>query len=93
MFQTPLEIDRLMPTDRRLLTIAVYALPILTTVLAVLLTAAWLLEGMRDMQGAMWVRIGAGATLVALAVDLVLLLGLLGFRALREVEDETEPPP
>lgn len=78
--------------DRRLLAVTVYLLPVLVTVLAVVMTAAWLLEGINDVRAALWVRIGGGVILMALCVDVLLLLGLLGFRSIREIDDLPEPP-
>jgi hypothetical protein len=75
---------------RRALPVLVLALPVLVVTFAVLAGASLLAGGMRDAAGAValrWIAIGA---LIALAIDALLLLGVLGFRAAQEDEEQEQ---
>ena len=74
--------------SRRLLSTLVFALPILVVAFAVILGAAHLAQGLGDAAGArglFWTAMGA---LIALVIDVVLLVGVLGLLALDEPLDE-----
>jgi hypothetical protein len=73
---------------RPLLTTLVIALPILVMAVAVILAAAKLAEGMGDAAGARGLFWTAMAALILLAMDALLLLGILGLRALENQTDE-----
>lgn len=77
---------------RRFLIATVYALPVLVTLLAILLGAAWFVDALADRAGARVLRGGAAAVVIFLMLDLILLLGVLGIRAVQQMEDEHEPP-
>jgi len=69
---------------RRLLTTLVFALPVLVVSFGVLLGAAELANGLGDAAGARGLFWTAVAALILLVIDAVLLLGILGLRALAE---------
>jgi len=73
---------------RRLLTTLVFALPVLVVGIAVVLVAAALAEKLGDAAGALGLFWTAMAALIALVIDALLLLGILGLRALEESRDE-----
>jgi len=75
---------------RRVLPVLVLALPVLVVTFAVLSGAALLVAGMGDAPGAAALRWIAIGTLIALAVDALLLLGALGTRAVQEDEEREE---
>lgn len=77
---------------RRFLLITVSSLPVLVTLAAVLMGSAWLVDALQDRAGARILRGGAGLVVVLLVLDVVLMLGVLGIRAVQELEDEHEPP-
>jgi hypothetical protein len=72
---------------RPLLTTLVFALPVLVVALAVILGAAALAGGLGDVAGARGLFWTAMATLILLVIDALLLLGILGIRALEERHD------
>jgi hypothetical protein len=64
----------------------VLALPVLIVAIAVVLCAAALAAGMGDEPGARLLRWWAIAALLLLAIDAILLLAVLGMRALEHEE-------
>lgn len=75
---------------RRLLATLVFGLPVLVVSFAVIACAALLAQGLGDAAGARglyWVAVGA---LLALLIDIVLLVGVLGLLALAEPHDRDE---
>jgi len=71
---------------RRLLAVLVLALPVLVVTFAVLAGASMLASGLGDAAGAAalnWVAFGA---LIVLVIDALLLLAVLGIRAVQEDE-------
>ncbi len=80
-------IDPVIP--RRFLAVLVLALPVLVVTFAVLAGASLLAGGMGDVLGAAALRWVAISALIVLVIDALLLLAVLGLRAVRE-EDERE---
>jgi hypothetical protein len=75
---------------RRLLTTLVFALPILVPGFAVILGAALLAQGLGDVAGARGLFWTAMAALIALVIDVLLLVGVLGLLALDQWRDRDE---
>jgi hypothetical protein len=76
---------------RPLLVALVYSLPILVVAFAVILGAASVAQAMGDAAGGRalsWIAIGA---LILLAIDVLLLVGALGIRALGPDANDDEP--
>ena len=76
---------------RPLLQVLVYALPVLVVAFAVILGAAQLAAAMKDAAGSralVWVAVGA---LILLVIDVLLLVGALGLRALDGETRDEEP--
>ena len=75
---------------RHLLATLVFGLPILVVSLAVIACGALLAERLGDTAGArglLWIAIGA---LLALVIDVVLLVGVLGLMALDRHQNDDE---
>ena len=75
---------------RRLLATLVFGLPVLVVSFAVIACGALLAQGLGDTAGSrglLWVAIGA---LLALVIDVVLLVGVLGLMALDQPHDRDE---
>ena len=75
---------------RRLLSTLVLGVPVLVTSFAVISGAALLARGLGDLAGArglFWAAMGA---LIALVVDVLLLVGVLGLMALDRFDDRDE---
>jgi hypothetical protein len=75
---------------RPLLVILVFAWPLLVVAFAVVLGAAALAQATQDLPGALVLRWIAMGLLMLAVVDLVLLVGVLGVRALGEPSDAAE---
>lgn len=76
---------------RRYLVVPVLALPVLVVTFAVLAGATFLAAALGDAPGAAalkWVALGS---LIVLVIDAIVLLALLGIRAVQEDEDQTRP--
>jgi hypothetical protein len=73
---------------RRLLTMLVFTLPVLVVGIAVVLVAAELADELGDPAGARGLFWTAMAGLIALVIDALLLLGILGLRALEDPRDD-----
>jgi hypothetical protein len=76
---------------RRYLVVPVLALPVLVVTFAVLAGATFLAVALGDAPGAAalkWVALGS---LIVLVIDAIVLLALLGIRAVQEDEDQTRP--
>ena len=76
---------------RPLLVVLVFALPILCVTFAVVLGAGALAQGMGDAVGGrvlFWVAMGA---LMLLVIDALLLLGVLGIKAIGAEASDDEP--
>lgn len=76
---------------RPILVVLVFALPILVVTFAVLLGAAQLAQAMDDAGGSRALFWIAMAALLLLVIDAVLLLGMLGIRALGSEDRDEEP--
>ncbi len=75
---------------RPLLVILVFAWPLLVVAFAVVLGAAALAQATQDLPGALVLRWIAMGLLMLAVVDLVLLVGVLGVRALAEPSDAVD---
>ena len=73
---------------RRLLATLVLGLPVLVVGFAVIACAALLAQGLGDVAGARGLFWAAMGTLIALVVDVLLLIGVLGLMALDEPHDQ-----
>jgi hypothetical protein len=74
---------------RRLLATLVFGLPVLVVSFAVIASAALLAQGLGDVAGArglFWAAMGA---LLAIVVDMLLLVGVLGLMALDHTPDQS----
>ncbi|HPM79319.1 MAG TPA: hypothetical protein PLF81_01400 [Candidatus Anammoximicrobium sp.] len=69
---------------RRVLTTLVFALPLMVFAFAVLMGAAALTQAMQDEAGARVLRWIAAGVLVLAVTDMLLLLCVLGLKALRD---------
>lgn len=76
---------------RPILATLVFALPLLIVAFAVLMAGGTLAQAMGDTGGALVLRWIALGLLMLTAVDLVLLVGVLGIRALDDREDNSDP--
>jgi len=74
-------------TPRWLLTTLVFALPILVVAFGVVLGASSLAAGLGDASGSRGLFWFAMAALIFLVIDALLLIALLGIRALEEPPD------
>jgi len=74
---------------RRFLTTLVFALPLMVFAFAVLMGAAALTQAMQDAVGARVLRWVAGGVLVLAVTDMLLLLCVLGLKALND-NDHTD---
>ena len=74
-----------------ILTVLVYALPILIVGYGVLMGGSALAGGLQDAVAALALRWIAAGILLLLATDLVLLIGVLGVNALGSQHDPEEP--
>lgn len=74
---------------RRLLTTLVFALPLMVVAFAVLMGAAALTQAMADEVGARALRWIAAGVLMLAVTDMLLLLGVLGLKALSD-DDHTD---
>jgi len=75
---------------RRLLATLVFGLPVLVVGFAVIAGAGLLAQGLGDAEGARalyWIAMGA---LIAMVVDVLLLVGVLGLMALDQFHDRDE---
>jgi hypothetical protein len=77
--------------SRRLLTLLVFALPILVITFGVVLGASSLTGALGDTAGSYGLFWCAMAALILLVIDALLLLVMLGLRALDERRDEEVP--
>ena len=69
----------------------VFALPILLVTFAVVLGASALAGGLGDVAGSRGLFWFAMAALILLVIDILLLLAVLGIRAVNESRDREEP--
>lgn len=76
---------------RRYLVVPVLALPVLVVTFAVLAGATFLAAALGDATGAAALKWVAFGSLIVLVIDAILLLALLGIRAVQEGEDQTRP--
>jgi hypothetical protein len=76
---------------RRYLVVPVLALPVLVVTFAVLAGATFLAATLGDAPGAAALKWVAMGSLIVLVIDAILLLALLGIRAVQEDEDQTRP--
>ncbi len=72
---------------RTMLRWLVFALPLLVVVFAVLLSGAALSQALGDLLAARVISSVAVAVAMGIAVDLILLVGLLGLKALADIEE------
>lgn len=73
---------------RRFLLALVLALPVLALAFGVILGAAELAKALGDLAGARGLFWIAMTSLILLVIDAILLLGILGLRALQESHEE-----
>jgi hypothetical protein len=73
---------------RRYLAALVLALPVLVVTFAVLAGASFLARGVGDAPGAAALKWVAFGSLIVLVIDAILLLAILGIRAVQEEDDE-----
>ena len=76
---------------RRYLVVPVLALPVLVVTFAVLAGATFLAAALGDAPGTAALKWVAMSSLIVLVIDAILLLALLGIRAVQEDEDQTRP--
>lgn len=75
---------------QRILTILVFALPVLVVAFAVLMGGSVLAQAMEDTPGARVLRWIAISTLMLTIADVVLLVGVLGIKALGDQDNRSD---